>query len=527
MSSITNRICSILKTPFLAEWNFYVLLLTSVFLYIVGYWLSSQTGLVVFVCSLFCIYCISVIVSLLPKPIKKTIIFLILVYIYAVALLTFFGGLFTKTPDPMFVLSLILQTNSNEISDFFSTNITKFSIFATIITILVLYLLYKLLRSNKTLSRLRYRYKYLLVLLSLSMSCSFYVKDIFKAMPITVPFAKPLDNFVIKDLNDYVVKPQLIETRSHHPQYVVLIVGESFSKSHSSLYGYQKQTNPKLQLLKDKEGLFAFKKVSSSTAYTGGAFKDIMSTYSTRNRDEEWWTCQTIPTIMKAEGYKTFWISNQQAMGLYDAIPSHYADLCETKNFTPAGNHYDGDLVKLVKNQLCKNVEGEGKNEFYIIHLMGSHEVFKKRYPEEYNRFKSTDYSYLPEHQRQAVAEYDNSVLYNDYVISEFIALFNKQDACIVYFPDHALDLFESDDNYFGHANGTTVSQNVAKQIPFMVYLSKSFIENDSSVVQRVKSSVDKPFSTQDIIYTITDLSGYKFADSDEISKYSLFKGIE
>jgi heptose-I-phosphate ethanolaminephosphotransferase len=62
------------------------------------------------------------------------------------------------------------------------------------------------------------------------------------------------------------------------------------------------------------------------------------------------------------------------------------------------------------------------------------------------------------------MAEYDNSVLYNDYVVSEIIKCFADKDAVVLYFSDHAIDLFETDEKYCGHAlSNNASSENICK----------------------------------------------------------------
>ena len=67
----------------------------------------------------------------------------------------------------------------------------------------------------------------------------------------------------IPDLKEYQVRPSIITTKERQPQNVVMLIGESFSKSHSSLYNYDKETNPKLSTLKDSL-LFVYKDILSA-----------------------------------------------------------------------------------------------------------------------------------------------------------------------------------------------------------------------------------------------------------------------
>ena len=152
---------------------------------------------------------------------------------------------------------------------------------------------------------------------------------------------------------------------------------------------------------------------------------------------------------------------------------------------------------------------------------MGNHESFSKRYSSNFNKFTLKDYNDKPKHQQQILAEYDNSVLYNDYVVSQIIELFKEEDAVVVYFPDHGLDIFESDETYFGHSLGTEKSQYVGKQIPFMIYVSENYQKHNTNILQQIQSAITNKFCTQDVLYLIMDITGYKFVDSDEVRKYS------
>ena len=71
---------------------------------------------------------------------------------------------------------------------------------------------------------------------------------------------------------------------------------------------------------------------------------------------------------------------------------------------------HDGALLPIIKEAK----KSQRERNFYVVHLMGNHMDYKKRYPEEFDIA-------LPFTQKQkvALACYDNSVLYNDYVVNE------------------------------------------------------------------------------------------------------------
>lgn len=330
-----------------------------------------------------------------------------------------------------------------------------------------------------------------------------------------------------RNLKQYLQNPS-IEKVNEGPKNIVMVIGESFSKHHSSLYDYEKNTNPELAKLRYDSLLFVYENVASAELGTIVSFQCIMSTYKPEFKQEiNWYECVTLPEIISKTDYRSIWISNQSRNGVYDNVVSKYAELCDSSIWT--GQKFAGivktDLDELVIEKLNdSDLYGEEKICF-VVHLMGSHYSFKSRYPENYNFFKPNDYQEFKEHQRSTLAEYDNSILYNDYVVSEICKSFENKEAIVIYFPDHGLDVYNSDENYVGHPR-TIDSLSVAagREIPFMIYASPEYQKNFPDKMHQIKTTLSKSFRTDDVLYTIMDIMGVKFADNDDVKKYSLFE---
>lgn len=329
-----------------------------------------------------------------------------------------------------------------------------------------------------------------------------------------------------RDLKQYLKNPS-IKKVNEGPKNIVMVIGESFSKHHSSLYDYEKYTNPELEKLRYDSLLFVYENVASAEFGTIVSFQCIMSTYKPEFKQEvNWYECVTLPEIISKTDYKSIWISNQSRNGVYDNVVSKYAELCDTSIWT--GQKFAGivktDLDELVIEKLNDSDLYGGDKNCFVVHLMGSHYTFKSRYPDNYNVFKSDDYQNFKEHQRSTLAEYDNSILYNDYVVSEICKSFENKEAIVIYFPDHGLDVYNSDENYVGHPR-TIDSLSVAagREIPFMIYTSPEYQKNFPDKMHQIKTTLLKSFRTDDVLYTIMDIMGVKFADNDDVNKYSLF----
>ena len=328
------------------------------------------------------------------------------------------------------------------------------------------------------------------------------------------------------NLKDYMTNPQIKYVEKECPSNIVMIIGESFTKSHSSLYHYNKETNPRLTYLRNKGLLFTFNNVRSAMINTTKSFQTIMSTYKPEFKDScKWYECTILPEIVKAAGYKTYWISNQSKVGLYDNVVGKYSELCDYSYFT--GDKYSGvrrsNLDEEILDLLPPILTDTVSKNFYIIHLMGSHVAFKQRYPSHFNKFKANQYSNHPTNQQSILAEYDNSILYNDSIVYEIIQSYADKEAIILYFPDHGIDLFETSQTYYGHARATdSLSIKAGTNIPFIIYTTPRYKMKFKDKVKLIQENIHRKYRTDDIIYTIMDIIGIDFKNNNDVKKYSL-----
>ena len=273
--------------------------------------------------------------------------------------------------------------------------------------------------------------------------------------------------------------------------------------------------------------LFVYKEIKSASTGTFASIKCIMSTYKPEYKDSiEWYKCTTLPTTMQTAGYQTYWVSNQSKSGVFDTGVGRYADICMHQHFV--GNKFAGinrkDKDEAIIDLLHPLLQDTINYNMYFIQLMGSHQNFKHRYPNTFDIFKKEDYQTFPEHQRENLASYDNSILYNDSVVYEIMNLFHDKEAIIFYFSDHAIDVYESTDDFIGHARSTDPkSVEAGSRIPFMIYTSPLYQQNFPSEMEKIKQCTEQPFRTDDMIYTIMDIIGVTF-EGESLEGKSLFQ---
>ena len=135
---------------------------------------------------------------------------------------------------------------------------------------------------------------------------------------------------------------------------------------------------------------------------------------------------------------------------------------------------------------------------------MGAHEEYAKRYPDTFKKFdlndeKSFDGSMISKKVR---SDYDNAVLYNDYIVNAIIEKFINKNAMIIYVSDHGEEVYE-DRAFSGHyPNGNF---NMI-EIPMIIYVTNEFKLKFPELVNKIKMSVNKPFVTNDMIHSLLDI---------------------
>lgn len=328
------------------------------------------------------------------------------------------------------------------------------------------------------------------------------------------------------NIKDY-YKERHIKDNGSGPQNVIVIFGESHSKKHSQLYGWRKSNEPRLSDLKENGQLILFNKVTSAAPSTDQSFKYMMSTYSRSSSESKWYECMSIPEVLTYSTYESYWISNQNKHAVYNNNISSYASLFNHEIWTEESidgtnnSHYDGDLLPLLR----ENVKNTDKKKCIFVHLMGSHFVYDKRYPKNFSKWSVNDYLDDPEYKRQALATYDNSILYNDYIVSEIIARFSSEETIVLYFPDHGEDIYDSSADYCGHGKpGDPVSFKCGTDIPFMVYMSDKYKKHYPHKSKVLSRNVNKEFCTEDILYILMDILGLELNDNRDVEKVSIVR---
>ncbi len=294
---------------------------------------------------------------------------------------------------------------------------------------------------------------------------------------------------------------------------VVLIVGESFNKHHSSLYGYRHTTNPELAKEAARGNLVVFADAVAPYNLTTYVMRNLFSINSL-SHGEEWFGYPLFPVVFKKAGFKTFFFDNQKEAtdgGDYILNNIIYNPVVSQLAYDDCGGppmSYDGVFV-----DSCMTGYNPAQHNLVMIHLMGQHSLPQHRYPHQqgYDVMKAADYGYrnLSEAARQYVADYDNATIYNDAVVAKTIDYFRNTPSVVVYLSDHGEEVYD----YRNTAGRTHESLKTADalrhqyEVPLMVWMSDKYRERFPQLETAVRNACRRPLTTDNIAHTLFRLA--------------------
>ena len=104
-------------------------------------------------------------------------------------------------------------------------------------------------------------------------------------------------------------------TRSE-PELHVVVIGECTNRNHMGLYGYPRATTPRLSRMADE--LVVLTDVIASHSHTMHALPQALTLADVDNRIDFADPGARVLEILKAAGVRTWWLSNQKPMGIWD-----------------------------------------------------------------------------------------------------------------------------------------------------------------------------------------------------------------
>ncbi|NDJ55497.1 phosphoethanolamine transferase CptA [Enterobacteriaceae bacterium 4M9] len=312
---------------------------------------------------------------------------------------------------------------------------------------------------------------------------------------------------------------ELKDSSGNAPRTLVLVIGESTQRNRMSLYGYPRETTPKLDALRASDPNFTvFNDVVTSRPYTIEILQQAL-TFANEENPDRYLTKPSLMNMMKQAGYKTFWITNQQTMTARNTMLTVFSRQTDKQYYmnqqrTQSAREYDANVLAPFKDVL----NDPAPKKFIVVHLLGTHIKYQYRYPElaKWDRFTGkTDNvpANLDQEQRATYNDYDNANLYNDNVLSQLIADYKATDpnGFMLYFSDHGEEVYDTAPYTIQGRNESSPTRAMYT-VPFFVWTSDKW---QAANPRNLRGDVNRKFSLMNLIYTWSDLARLSYDGYD------------
>ena len=310
-----------------------------------------------------------------------------------------------------------------------------------------------------------------------------------------------------------------VDSCSFRSPNIVLIIGESYNRHHSSQYGYAMPTTPRQQKLERQGRLVKYTDVVSPWNLTSFVFKHLFSLYCVGDKGE-WCDYPLFPELFRKAGYHVTFLTNQFLPKAKEAVydfsggfflnnPKLSAAQFDTRNTQL--HRFDEELLQDYDELKGQNTE----NNLIIFHLLGQHVQYRQRSPKDRKLFRGDDYKEMKPNlnarERQTLADYDNAIRYNDSVVTEIVKKFENEEAIVLYVPDHGEECYEGDMHFFCRMHSAKVDARLAHaefDIPMWIWCSRKYIKKHPEIFRQVVNARNRRFMTDALAHMLLYLGG-------------------
>ncbi|MBR2215597.1 MAG: phosphoethanolamine transferase [Selenomonadaceae bacterium] len=249
------------------------------------------------------------------------------------------------------------------------------------------------------------------------------------------------------------------------PGTVILVIGESASRNymHAFTPNFPYDNTPWLsEQVTTSRDFLLFHNVYAAWSQTVPVLQRALTEESQYN-NKDFLDAVSIVDVAKKSGYETWWFSNQGRYGQFDSVITMIAKTAHHAEWTDDSFSYSDKYDAALLDYLPR--VDAAKNNFIVLHLMGSHIYYNNRYPSTFERWRTADGTGMA----LSTPSYANTILYTDYILQEIYnyAKENLNLAAMIYFSDHGENLAISH-------NPDVFSFDMVR-IPMFVYLSPEY----------------------------------------------------
>ena len=403
-------------------------------------------------------------------------------------------------------INALFQSNFQEALDFVDMYISRTWVF--IVTASSLILLGLLIRQSfiitKTLTQTHFISACLFLFILVNLEPTNQLQPYVKVKSCLDSYNKELLAFEREKARRKSGEIKIDATKEGEKELYVIIIGESLNKNHMGLYGYHRNTTPKLSERLKENDITILQEAYSSHTHTIPVLTRALTQANSFN-GRNYYNSPSIIEMLELADFDTYWISNQILFGGWDNPVSVIADDADKRISmnTNIGEitqtiFYDAKLIQSLDNIISKGIK---KNTVVFVHLMGNHGEYSKRYTDFFKKYRGdlpiAEFGKAAE-KHNSLNHYDNSVFYNDFVVDSLLKVTKKYagTSAAIYFADHGEDVFGRNGHNVGRFNFSMV------QIPLLTWFSDNYKIDYPEKEKSFIANSAIPFST-DFIYDL------------------------
>lgn len=506
-----------------------------------------------FATSLLAAFLLSCPTSFVHRPLRAVVQVILGETVVCVCLVDCYCQLFLGSPITPQILNIIIQSNWRESGDFFSAFIGSYVFMQwRIIGILTLALLFPIALLIKWpfyfLPKTKKNWNIgVSVLITICLACETLPAYRFYQLFAMDTDAQRMEGLIFRHYHEEIPTPlhriffagyslsqsrrmlesvrqttlnAIIDSCSHRSPHVVLIIGESYNKHHSTLFGYAKPTTPLQQEREAKDELYVFRDVVTPWNITSNVFLNLFSTWQYGDGSPVG-SCPLFPVFFRQADYAVSFFSNQYLLkglkkGATNQMGNFFLSDPELNKYmfsfrNRSSERYDMAMVKQVADVVLS--KDRPAYTLDIIHLIGQHFEYAERYPANLAYFEAQDYTgmQLSLEAMQTKAHYDNATRYNDMVLDSLLSLYEHEDAVVVFIADHGEEVYDElpvHGRLFQQPTPALARQEF--EVPMWIWCSENYRQNHQEIVVKIKCAVEKPMTTGGISHLLLYLAGIK-----------------
>ena len=318
----------------------------------------------------------------------------------------------------------------------------------------------------------------------------------------------------IKEAEDFTfnASKQVSDKREIH----VLAIGESMRFDKLSLNGYNRKTTP---LLDNTNNLISFNNYYSTACLTMFSVPQIV-TRATPLDYELNYKEKGIVQAFKDVGFKTYVIVAGGNLLSYEKYLTQGTDsLIILPNRMLGAEEVSGDRDIVVK--MDSLIKSSDDNIFFIVEFKGNHHPYTN-YESNYDIWKPNfKTSANVKSDSLYINAYDNSMLYQDWILSGIINKIEEQNiaSTFTFVSDHGENITSTGGGHGGDCSPIKTEYHV----PFLFWYSDTYASNFPKKVELAKSRKDVRLNADNIFYSVCDVAGINLDSIYSHTDYSIF----